>query len=145
MFMTYDYQEGFCHYFADIIIDEIRKLVPDDFPVNYHLILAERYDDEGEVMEDVLIHAYIKIGNYYLDSEGFHTIEEVNEREKMWVDTEETITPEDYDFYSYQEETDSIPKHFFNTHCKTSSIKKDIQDFISQPQFKEFITKLNVR
>jgi hypothetical protein len=143
--MTYDYQEGYCHYFADIIIDDIRKLVPNNFPINYYLILAERYDDEGELLEDVLIHAYIKIGNYYLDSEGFHTIDKVNERQKQWVDTEESITPEGYDFYSHQEETDSIPQHFFNTYCKTSSIKKDIQKFILQPQFKEFISKLKNR
>ena len=70
--MDIDYQYGYCHYFADIIIDEIRKLVPNDFPINYYLILAERLDDDGEVIDDVLIHVYIKVGDYDLDSEGFH-------------------------------------------------------------------------
>jgi len=36
----YDYQHGYCHYFADIIIDEIRTLIP-THTVNYYLILAE--------------------------------------------------------------------------------------------------------
>lgn len=143
--MNYDYQYGYCHYFADIIIDEIRKLVPNNTPIKYYLILAERYDDNNEVIDDVLIHAYIKIGDYYLDSEGFHTIDKVNEREKEWVNREESMTPEGYDFYSYQEETDSIPKYFFNRFCKTSSIKNDIKHFISQPQFKMFISKLKDR
>ena len=111
MNMNYDYQHGYCHYFANIIIDEIRKLVPKNFPINYYLILAERYDDEGETIDDVLVHAYIKIGDYYLDSEGFHTIDDVNKREQEWVNTEETLTPEDYSFNSYQEESENIPEH----------------------------------
>jgi hypothetical protein len=53
-------------------------LVPNDFPINYYLILAERLDDDGEVIDDVLIHAYIKVGDYYLDSEGFHTIDDID-------------------------------------------------------------------
>ena len=140
--MEYDYQYGYCHYFADIIIDEIRNLVPKNFPINYYLILAERYDDYGETIDDVLIHAYIKIGEYYLDSEGFHTIDEVNQREQEWVDREETLTPEDYSFHSYQEESETIPKYFFNRFCKTSDVKKDIKEFISKPKFQEFIQKL---
>jgi hypothetical protein len=98
--MTYDYQYGYCHYFADIIIDEIRNLVPKDFSINYYLILAERLDDDGEVIDDVLIHAYIKVGDYYLDSEGFHTIDDIDKREQQWLDTEETMTPENYSFNS---------------------------------------------
>lgn len=143
--MEYDYQYGYCHYFADIIIDEIRRLVPENFPINYYLILAERYDDDGETIDDVLIHAYIKIGDYYLDSEGFHTKDEVNQREQEWVDTEETLTPEGYDFHSYQEESQTIPKYFFNRFCKTTDVKKDIKEFISKPKFQEFIQKLHNR
>ena len=143
MIMNYDYQHGHCHYFANIIIDEIRKLAPNDFPINYYLILAERHDDEGETIDDVLIHVYIKIGNYYLDSEGFHTIDDVNKREQEWVDIEETLTPEDYSFNSYQEESENIPNYFFNRFCKRDTVKKDIKDFISQPQFQDFITKLH--
>ena len=143
--MTYDYQYGYCHYFADIIIDEIRKLVPNDFPVNYYLILAERLDDDGEVIDDVLIHAYIKVGDYYLDSEGFHTIDDIDKREQQWLDTEETITPDDYSFNSYQEESETIPEHFFNRFCKRDKVKNDIKEFVNQPKFQEFIKKLHDR
>jgi len=138
----HDYQYGYCHYFADIIIDEIRGMVPNNFPINYYLILGSRFDDNEENIDDVLIHAYIKIGDYYLDSEGFHTIQEVDNREQSWRDIEETLTPKDYSFDTYQEETDSIPDYFFNRFCKRDKVKKDIKEFVSQPQFKDFITKL---
>lgn len=143
--MTYDYQYGYCHYFADIIIDEIRKLVPNDFPINYYLILAERLDNDGELIEDVLIHAYIKVGDYYLDSEGFHTIDDIDKREQEWLEIEETTTPDDYSFNSYQEESETIPKPFFNRFCKRDRVKNDIKEFIKQPKFQEFIKKLHDR
>ena len=143
--MSYDYQHGYCHFFANVIIDKIRELVPDNVPVNYYLILGERYDDDGESIDDVLIHAYIKIKDYYLDSEGFHTINDVDQREAGWTNREEQLTPEDYSFEVWQEETDTIPTHFFNTYCKTSKVRKDIEEFISQPTFQEFITKLKER
>ena len=143
--MNYDYQYGYCHYFADIIIDEIRKLVPKNYPINYYLILGTRYDEDGENIDDVLIHAYIKIGEHYLDSEGFHTIEEANNREEVWATREETLTPDGYSFETYQEETNTIPDYFFNRFCKRSKVKDDIKEFISQPQFQEFITKLHNR
>ena len=145
MFKTYDYQHGYCHYFADIIIDKIRELVPKNVPVNYYLILATRFDDEDDTIDNVLVHAYIKIKDYYLDSEGFHKIDEVNAREKDWSDREETLTPDGYSFDSWQEETNEIPKYFFNRYCKSSKVKKDIEDFINQEEFQEFIMKLKER
>ena len=143
--MNYDYQYGYCHYFADVIINKIRELVPNDVPINYYLILADRFDDEGEVINEVLIHAYIKIKDYYLDSEGFHTKEQVDNREKEWSDREETLTPDGYSFNTWQEETDIIPIYFFNKYCKTTKVKKDIEEFISQPTFQEFIGKIKDR
>lgn len=141
----YDYQYGYCHYFANIIIEKIRKLVPQSVPVNYYLILAERYDEDEEVIDDVLIHAYINIKGFYLDSDGFHTIDEVNEREEEWIRTEETLTPEGYSFDSWQEEVDEIPDYFFNRFCKASKVKEDIKEFMLQPKFQEFIQKLQDR
>ena len=138
----YDYQHGYCHYFADIIIDEIRALIP-THTVNYYLILAERMDDDNEVMDDVLIHAYIKIGDYLLDSDGFHKMGDADIRMEEWEDTEETLTPDDYSFNAWIEETKEIPSHFFNRYCKRSRVKNDIREFISQPSFKEFIIKLH--
>jgi hypothetical protein len=141
----YDYQHGYCHYFANIIIDKIRELIPQSVTVNYYLILAERYDDDEEIIDDVLIHAYIKIKGFYLDSDGFHTIDEIDEREREWISIEETLTPEGYSFDSWQEEVDEIPKYFFNRFCKASKVKEDIEEFILQSKFQEFIKKLQDR
>jgi hypothetical protein len=143
--MDIDYQYGYCHYFANVIIDEIRKLVPQNVPINYYLILGERYDYDDEKIDDVLIHAYIKIKDYYLDSEGFHTIDDVNKREDEWGDTEETLTPDGYSFDTWQDEVTTIPNYFFNRFCDTSKIKKDIKEFTSRPKFQEFIVKLQDR
>jgi len=137
----YDYQYGYCHYFADIIIDEIRSLVPHQ-KINYYLVLAERMDDDDEVIDDVLIHAYIKVGDYLLDSDGFHKMGDADIRMKEWEDTEETMTPDGYSFNAFTEEANEIPKMFFNRFCKQSKVKEDIQEFISQPKFQEFIIKL---
>jgi hypothetical protein len=145
MYNKYDYQYGYCHYFADIIIDKIRELVPSHVPVNYYLILGERFDDDDESIDDVLIHAYIKIKDFYIDSEGIHTIDHVNKREQEWIDVEETLTPDGYSFDTWQEETDEIPQYFFNRFCKRSHVEKDIKDFLSQPIIKQFISKLQER
>jgi hypothetical protein len=59
-----------------------------------------------------------------------------------WSNREEQLTPDDYSYDTWQEETDSIPEHFFNRFCKASQVKKDIKDFISQPNIQEFFTKL---
>jgi hypothetical protein len=142
MSTIYDYQYGYCHYFANLIINKIREYVPKNVPINYYLILAERYDDNENVIDHVLVHAYIKIKEYYLDSEGFHTKDDADIREMEWSNREEQLTPDDYSYDTWQEETDSIPEHFFNRFCKASQVKKDIKDFISQPNIQEFFTKL---
>lgn len=139
--MSYNYQRGYCHYFADIIINEIRKLVPKNYPVNYYLILGYRYV-EDEIDEYVLIHVYIKIGNYYLDSEGFHTVDEVNDREQQWIDIEEINKPENSSYETFQEQSEKIPKEFFYGVCDPNEVKRDIKKFMSQPQFKNFVKRL---
>jgi len=141
----YDYQRGHCHYFADVIINKIRKLVPKDIPVNYYLILGERLNEDGLVDEDVLIHAYIKIKDYYLDSEGFHTLNDINDREQEWIDREEEISQDPDSFNTWQEEVTEIPEYFFNIFCEVKKVKKDIKEFLKQPKVKEFITKLHKR
>jgi len=99
-------------------------------------------DDDDEVIDDVLIHAYIKVGDYLLDSDGFHKMGDADIRMKEWEDTEETMTPDGYSFNAFTEEANEIPKMFFNRFCKQSKVKEDIQEFISQPKFQEFIIKL---
>jgi hypothetical protein len=138
----YDYQYGYCHFFANHILKKIKKLVPKNVPVRYYLILGERLDDDDESIEAVLIHAYIKIKDYYLDSDGFHSIHEVNQREEEWRQREEQLTEEGYSFDTWQTETDEIPEYFFNRFCKVEKVKKDIEEFLLQPKIQEVFTKL---
>ena len=137
----YDYQYGYCHFFANSIINELRKMLPNE-RINYYLILATRYDDNGDNIDDVLVHAYIKIGSYYLDSNGFNKKDSVDKREKEWDNKEEELTPKGYSFESWQEEADFIPEYFFNRYCKVGKVKEDIKKFISNPEFKQFIKKI---
>lgn len=139
---NYDYQYGFCHYFADIIINELRKLLPNN-KINYYLILAERLDDNGEVIDDILVHVYIKIGEWLLDSNGFHKLELADIRLEEWEEYEETTTPDGYTYNTWIEESDRIPDYFFNSQfCNRGKIKKDITEFTSNPQFLKFIKKV---
>jgi len=138
----YDYQHGYCHYFADIIISEIRKLLP-KIQVNYLLILAERFDDQNDSIDDVLIHAYIKVGNWLLDSKGFHPTVEAENRLDKWEQTEKTLTPEGYRFETDITESDTIPEYFFNSKfCNKSTVRKDIQNFMVSDVFYEFMEKI---
>lgn len=138
----YDYQHGYCHYFADIIISEIRKLLP-KIKINYLLILAERFDDENELVDDVLIHAYIKVGNWLLDSKGFHPMSVSEKRLAEWEEREKRLTPEGYRFETDIEESEKIPEHFFNSKfCNKSIIKKDISEFLNSDVFFEFLDKI---
>ena len=77
----YDYQWGFCHYFAYNIIDKLKEMYPDK-DIKYYLLLADLvYDfDEGEVEQEYLIHAYVSIDGRLLDSNGFTTEEEAERR-----------------------------------------------------------------
>ncbi len=143
IFMSmYDYQRGYCHYFADIIISEIRKLLP-NHKINYLLLLGERFDDNDENIDDVLIHAYIKVGHWLLDSKGFHPMSESESRLSQWEETEKRNTPEGYRFETDIEETNKIPEYFFNSQfCNKSIIKKDIKDFLDSDVFNEFLEKI---
>ena len=135
-----DYQFGHCHYFAKYIIRVFKEMLP-NMDIKYHLILAVRYDSEGDVIDDVLIHAYLKVGEYLIDSEGVHTIEEASEREKDWADREKDLTPDGYDFETWEEESDNIPEMFFNRFCSTKQLKNDVLEFVKRPDVLEVINK----
>ena len=137
----YDYQYGYCHYFANVIIKQIRKLLPNK-EINYLLVLGEREGLYSEP-EDVLIHAYINIGNYILDSEGFHQMDNAEMKRLQWEEYERRMGGSDYETYSsWIEVADEIPGYFFNTFCSVSKVKKDIKEFMSNPQFQSFISEL---
>ena len=138
----YDYQYGYCHYFADIIIAEIRKLLP-KLKINYLLILGERFDEDDKIIDDVLIHAYIKVVNWLLDSQGFHPMVESENRLSKWEYKEKKMTPKGYRFETDIVESNTIPEHFFNSKfCNQSIIRKDIKKFMVSDVFNDFLEQV---
>lgn len=136
-----DYQFGHCHYFAKYLLKVFKKLLPNE-DVKYHLILAERLDGDNEVIDDVLVHAYLRIGNYLIDSEGVNTLDVASEREKEWADNEKNLTPEGYDFSTWEESSDDIPEIFFNRFCSTKELKQDVVDFVKRQDVQDLIKTL---
>jgi len=136
-----DYQFGHCHYFAKYLIKVFQELLPNE-EINYHLILAERLDDDNENIDDVLVHVYLKVGDYLIDSEGVHSIDIASEREKEWADREMDLTPDGYDFSTWEESRDEIPEMFFNRFCSTKKLKQDVIDFVKRQDVQEVIQKL---
>jgi len=132
---NYNYQHGFCHYFAYNIIDKIREKFPNK-KVNYYLLLANEVDTEydNDVVQDYLIHAYIQIDDMLLDSNGITTYDEAWERLEEWERVQRRMTPEEYEINVWDEETDEIPEWFFNnSFCNTGRVKKDMEEFLNNP------------
>ena len=131
---NYNYQYGYCHYFAYNIIDKIKKRFPKK-KVNYYLLLANEVDIEsGNVEQEYLIHAYIQIDDILLDSNGITTLESAWERADEWERIQRPMTPDEYEINVWDEETDTIPEWFFNnSFCNTGRVKKDLEDFLSHP------------
>jgi hypothetical protein len=137
----YDYQHGYCHYFAYNIIGRLKKLYPNK-NIRYYLILADEiYDfDDGDVEQSYLVHAYIKIDDLYLDSNGFSTEEEIDQRTNEWYERQLPDLPEDYRLEIWHDEYNKIPKMFFNNQfCNVGTIKKDVDKFLSHPEVKELL------
>jgi hypothetical protein len=131
---NYDYQHGYCHYFAHNIIDKIRERFPNK-NVTYYLLLANEVNiDTEEIEQEYLLHVYIKIGDKLLDSNGFITMDKVEERIDDWYNRQLTITPEEYEINVWDEESDTIPDMFFNSRfCNVDKVKKDTEKFLSNP------------
>ena len=136
-----DYQFGHCNYFAKYLIKVFEEILPNE-DIHYHLILAERLDDDGENIDDVLIHAYLRVGDFLIDSDGVHTLEDASEREKLWADVEKDLTPDGYDFETWEETSDNIPEIFFNRFCSTKQLKDDVLRFIERDDVKKLIESL---
>jgi hypothetical protein len=128
----YDYQHGFCHYFAYNIIDKIRERFPDK-EINYLLLLASEIDTHtNEVEQEYLLHVYIKIDDLLLDSNGFTTYDKAIERVEDWEERQLSMTPDDYEIKLRVEESDVIPEIFFNnSFCNAKRVKQDVEKFLS--------------
>jgi hypothetical protein len=126
----YDYQHGYCHYFAYDIIGKIKKRFPNR-KVNYLLLLANEVND-SEVEQEYLLHVYIKIDDMLLDSNGLTTMSKAEERMDDWYNRQLRMIPEDYEINMWTEESDEIPQIFFNNKfCNPGRVKKDVETFLS--------------
>ena len=137
----YDYQHGYCHYFAYNIIGKLRKLYPNK-KINYYIIIADViYDfDEGELESRNLVHVYIKIDDVFLDSNGISDLTEVERRTKEFYDNNIEELESDYRLDVYHKEFKTIPKQFLNkNYCDSNTVKKDIKKFLSHPEIKELL------
>ena len=131
---NYDYQHGYCHYFAYDIIGKIKKRFPNK-KVNYYMILANEVDKyDGTIVQDYLIHVYIQIDNMLLDSNGITTHEKAWERAEEWEQRQAHLVPDEYETKMWEEESDTIPEYFFNNEfCNTRRVKKDVEEFLNNP------------
>ena len=140
-----DYQWGHCHFFARYFKKVFQKLLPNK-EIKFYLLLANRIDDEDEVIDEVLIHAYLKIDDYYIDSEGVFDEEETERRVMEWADREKDLTPDGYDFGTWEDVTDEIPEIFFNRFCSTKHLEQDVRQFMNRPDIinilKQFQSKI---
>lgn len=137
---NYDYQYGYCHYFAYDIIGKIKKRFPNK-KVNYYLQLAQEIDKyDGTVVQDYLIHVYIKIDDMLLDSNGITTKREASKRAEEWEERQAYLVPETYETVVWEEESDEIPEIFFNNKfCNPKRVKEDVEKFLSHPIVKRIL------
>jgi hypothetical protein len=136
-----DYQWGHCHFFARYVKKVFEKLLPNK-DIKFYLLLASRIDDEDEEIDEVLIHAYLKIDNYYIDSEGVFDEKETERRVQEWADVEKDLTPDGYDFATWEDITDEIPEIFFNRFCSTKHLEEDVRQFINRPDIVSLVKSL---
>ena len=136
----YDYQQGYCHYFAYNIIGRLRKLYPKK-KISYFLLLAQEIDkQDGAVVQDYLVHVYIKIDDILLDSNGLSTIDEALESLKKWEEDGQDSLPDSYEQVTWTEQSNKIPEMFFNNQfCNVNSVKRDVDRFLSHPEVKELL------
>ena len=122
------------------LIKVFRELLP-DLDIKYHLVMAERMNEDDEVIDEVLVHAYLRVEDVLIDSEGVHSILVSSLREKDWADREKNLTPEGYDFETWEDEYDDIPEIFFNQFCSTKKLKQDVIDFMKRDDVQEVIQR----
>ncbi len=149
---SYDYQNGYCHYFAPELRKQLKKILPNE-KIEYKLLLGWRYYRKKEDNEDVLIHTYVKIGdNILIDSEGFNYMSVAEERVDEWCDEQDCNVGvkdkwghalKDYD--SEFKDSDEIPDNFYHSYdlVKPNKVKADVKKFIESKVFCKFIKEYN--
>ena len=129
----YNYQHGYCHYFAYNLIDKIKKIFPKR-EVKYYLLLAKEFDEDDVEVNSYLVHVYIMIDNLLLDSNGFTTKKRAMQVLEEWEERQRHLVPDEYSTEIWDEISDEIPKEFFNNEfCNTGRVKKDLDDFLNNP------------
>ena len=136
----YDYQHGYCRYFAYNIIDRFREIY-DTEDVNYYLILCDLiYDfDEGEVEDTTLVHVYIKIDDKFIDSNGVSTKEQVNDWVNTWLERNNREISDDYRLEIRNQVTTSKPINYFSEVCNQKIINRDVKKFLTNPEIKKLL------
>jgi hypothetical protein len=135
---------------TDIISTENLTFNIDAEKLKYQLIAFEaakeyykeiEIDEEDEtVVQDYLVHAYIKIDNILLDSNGITTMDMAWKRLEEWEENQKHLVPEMYRTEIFDEETDKIPEWFFNnSFCNTGRVKKDMEEFLNNPIVKRIL------
>ena len=105
------------------------------------MLLAQEVDKiDGTIVQDYLVHVYIKIDNMLLDSNGITTMDKAWELLEEWEQRQQHLVPESYETKIYDEESNQIPEYFFNNNfCNSSYVKKDVEKFLSNPIVKRIL------
>ncbi len=143
---NYDYQFGFCHYFATNIKDKLQELLPNK-EISYYLIVAEELViDTNEIIEYHLIHVYLKVDDYYyLDSKGVHGYDDVISKIENYESEAIKYLPDFMELTIKEGESDEIPDLFFDDNeCDQQQVKKDIEEFMSNLEIKRFIQEMKL-
>lgn len=129
----YNYQYGYCHYFAKYIIGELRRKFPHK-EVNHFLLLVDEIDNiTEEIVHEFLVHVYIKIGDLFFDSDGITTYDNVIKRMDEWVLNQKKLTPDTHRLQVWLEEDTDIPEHFFDGQfCDTSKVEQEVKMISTQ-------------
>ena len=103
--------------------------------------MAQEIDKEdGTIVQDYLVHAYIKIDNMLLDSNGITTMDEAWKRLEEWEERQRHLVPDEYRTEIFDEETNEIPEWFFNnSFCNPGRVKKDMEEFLNNPIVKRIL------
>lgn len=142
---SYDYQFGFCHYFATNIKEKLQELLSNK-EVSYYLIVAEELViDTNEIIEYHLIHVYIKVDEFYLDSKGVHGYDDVISKIENYESEAIKYLPDFMELTIKEGESDEIPDLFFDDNeCDQQQVKKDIEEFMSNLEIKRFIQEMKL-
>ena len=139
----YDYQFGFCHYFATNIKDKLQEILSHK-KVTYYLIVSEELViDTNEIIEYHLIHVYLKVDEYFLDSKGIHGYDDVISKIEKYEMEAIKYLPDFMELTIKEGESDIIPNLFFDDNeCDQVQVKKDVEEFMSNPEIKKFIKQM---